>query len=254
MARLAGKVAVVTGGSSGIGAACCRLFVAEGAKVVIADLGEPSDAQLVKAIAAKPDSFKFITTNVTDEAQVAAAVALAESSWGRLDATVASAGVPGLGGAVDMTGDQWDAVFDVNAKGVFLLGKHAIPAMIRSGGGSLTNISSAYGLVGAPGFAAYCASKGAVRLLTKATAVEFAMQGIRCNSIHPGVIETPMVTAIFDQAEDPVETRKIFAAQQPNNQIGTPDDIGWGCVYLASDEAKFVSGAELSIDGGLVAR
>ncbi len=173
MGRLAGKVAVISGGSSGIGAGCSRLFAAEGARVVIADRAEPSDPQLLQAMNASPDSFRFIATDVTNEAQVAAAVELAETTWGRLDATVACAGVSGEGGAVDVTADQWDHVMAVNGKGVFLLGKFAIPAMLRTGGGSLTNISSAYGMIGAPGFAAYCASKGAVRLLTKATAVEF---------------------------------------------------------------------------------
>jgi len=253
MGRLAGKVAVITGGSSGIGAACARLFVREGARVVVADRAGPSDPRLVAGMAAAPDSFRYIATDVTDEAQVAAAVALAESTWGRLDSTVACAGVSGEGGAVDLTAEQWDHVQAVNGKGVFLLGKHAIPAMLRVGGGSLTNISSAYGMIGAPGFAAYCASKGAVRLLTKATAVEFAAQGIRCNSIHPGVIDTPMLQQMFDRSDDPAEMRRIIEGQQPNLRTGKPEDVAWGCVYLASDEAAFVNGAELSIDGGIVA-
>lgn len=253
MARLAGKVAVISGGSSGIGAACSRLFVAEGARVVIADRAEPSDPQLLAAMQAAPDSFRFIATDVTDEAQVAAAVALAESTWGRLDSTVACAGVPGEGGAVDISAEKWDHVMAVNGKGVFLLGKYAIPAMLRVGGGSLTNISSAYGMIGAPGFAAYCASKGAVRLLTKATAIEFAARNIRCNSIHPGVIHTPMLQQIFDRSDDPEAMRATIEGQQPNLRTGMPDDIAWGCVYLASDEATFVNGAELSIDGGIVA-
>ncbi|MES2492094.1 MAG: glucose 1-dehydrogenase [Pseudomonadota bacterium] len=253
MGRLAGKVAIITGGSSGIGAACARLFAAEGARVVVADRAAPSDPKLVAAMDAAPNSFRYIATDVTDEAQIAAAVALAEGTWGQLDATVACAGVSGEGGAVDLSADQWDHVLAVNGKGVFLLGKHAIPAMLRAGGGSLTNISSAYGMIGAPGFAAYCASKGAVRLLTKATAVEFAAQGIRCNSVHPGVIDTPMLQQMFDRSDDPAEMRRIIEGQQPNLRTGKPDDIAWGCVYLASDEAAFVNGAELSIDGGIVA-
>lgn len=253
MGRLAGKIAVITGGASGIGAACSRLFAQEGARVVIADLQEPNDASLVDAIKAYPDRFAFIATDVTKEDDVAAAIALAESKWGRLDSTIACAGVPGEGSDLSLTQQQWDSIMAVNARGVFFVHKHAIPLMLRGDGGSLTNISSAYGMIGAAGFAAYCASKGAVRLLTKSTAIEHAKENIRCNSIHPGVIETPMLHRIFDRSDDPEATRKLFTAQQPNGRNGQPEDIAWGCVYLASDEAAFVNGAELSIDGGLVA-
>ncbi len=253
MGRLAGKVAVITGGASGIGAACSRLFAQEGAKVVIADIQEPTDPALAKAIKTNEASFTFIKTDVMKEEDVAAAIALAESKWGRLDATVACAGVSGQGSDVSLSQDEWDTIMAINARGVFFVHKHAIPAMLKSGGGSLTNISSAYGMIGAAGFAAYCASKGAVRLLTKSTAIEHAREGIRCNSIHPGVIETPMLHAIYDGTEDPEATRQLFEAQQPSGRTGRPDDIAWGCVYLASDEAAFVNGAELSIDGGIVA-
>ena len=193
-------------------------------------------------------------TDVTREGDVRAAIAAAVDNWGRLDSAVACAGVPGQGSDVDLTEDEWERIMAVNAKGVFFLTKHAVPEMVKAGGGSITNISSAYGVVGAPGFAAYCASKGAVRTFTKSTAIEHAAQGIRANSIHPGVIETPMLQGIFDRTDDPEATRALFSAQQPNGYNGVPEDIGWGCVYLASDEARFVNGVELPIDGGLLAR
>lgn len=252
--RLQGKVAVITGGASGIGGATSRLFVAEGAKVIVADRQEPLDTKLIDLIAAQPDDIRFVRTDVTKEADIVAAVEAALSAWGRLDAAIACAGVPGQGSDVDLTVDEWDHIMAVNARGVFLTTKHAVPAMLRSGGGAIVNISSAYGVVGAPGYAAYCASKGAVRTFTKSTAIEHATQGIRSNSIHPGVIETPMVQAIFDRTDDPVATRAAYTAQQPCGFNGEPEDIAWGCVYLASDEARFVTGVELPIDGGLLAR
>jgi NAD(P)-dependent dehydrogenase (short-subunit alcohol dehydrogenase family) len=252
--RLAGKVAVITGGASGIGGAASRLFVAEGAKVIVADRQEPLDEQLIALIAARSDDIRFARTDVTQEAEVKGAMDAALSAWGRLDAAIACAGVPGQGSDVDLTVDEWDRIMAVNARGVFLTTKHAVPAMLRSGGGSIVNISSAYGVVGAPGYAAYCASKGAVRTFTKSTAIEHAAQGIRANSIHPGVIETPMLQGIFDRTDDPEATRAAYSAQQPNGFNGAPEDIAWGCVYLASDEARFVNGVELPIDGGLLAR
>ena len=252
--RLKGKVAVFTGGASGIGAATSRLFVGEGAAVIVADRQEPLDQRLAGLLAEAPDRIKFVRTDVTSEADVKNAIATAVSSWGRLDAAVACAGVPGQGSDIDLTEAEWDRIMAVNAKGVFYVTKHAVPEMLKVGGGSIINISSAYGIIGAPGFAAYCASKGAVRTFTKSTAVEHAAQGIRANSIHPGVIETPMLQGIFDGTDDPQATRELFSAQQPNGYNGQPEDIGWGCVYLASDEARFVNGVELAIDGGLIAR
>ena len=252
--RLKGKVAVVSGGASGIGAATARLFASEGAKVIVADLQEPLDTALADLLASSPETIKFQKCDVVSEAEVAAAIDAAVSSWGRLDAVVACAGVPGQGAAADIDADQWDKTLAVNARGVFFLTKYAIPHMIASGGGSITNISSAFGIVGGPHFAAYCASKGAVRNFTKAVAIDYVGQGIRSNSIHPGVIQTPMIQGVIDGAPDPVAARGMFNALQPGGQGGVPEDIAWGCVYLASDESRFVNGAELVIDGGLLAR
>lgn len=253
--RLNGKVAIITGGASGIGAASSRLFVAEGAKVIVADRQEPRDAALARLLAEQRGDIRFVRTDVCIEADIIAAVAMAMETWGRLDVAVACAGVPGQGSDVDLAVEEWDRIMAVNARGVFLATKHSVPAMLSSGGGgSIINISSAYGIVGAPGYAAYCASKGAVRTFTKSTAIEHAAQGIRANSIHPGVVETPMLQDIFDATDDPAATRAAYSAQQPNGFNGTPEDIAWGCVYLASDEARFVNGVELPIDGGLIAQ
>jgi NAD(P)-dependent dehydrogenase (short-subunit alcohol dehydrogenase family) len=252
--RLHGKTAVVTGGASGIGAATSRLFLEEGASVVIADLQPPSDAKLLATLETAGGRAAFLRTDVLDEQQVRAAIDAAVNRWGRLDIAVACAGVPGQGSAADLSEAEWDRILGINAKGVFFVTKHAIPAMLAANGGSIINISSVYGIIGAPGFAAYCASKGAVRTFTKSAAIEYGARGIRSNSIHPGVIETPMLHGLFARSDDPAATRAAFSAQQPNGFNGEPEDIAWGCVYLASDEARFVNGVELAIDGGLIAR
>lgn len=252
--RLKGKVAVISGGASGIGAATARLFVAEGARVIVADLQEPLDTALADLLVSNPEAAKFRRCDVSVEADVVAAIDDAVATWGRLDATVACAGVPGQGAAADITADHWDRTFAINARGVFLFTKYAIPHMIKAGGGSIINISSAFGIVGGPHFAAYAASKGAVRNFSKATAIDYVGHGIRSNSVHPGYIDTPMVQNIVNNAPDTGAAQSMFNALQPGGRGGMPEDIAWGCVYLASDEARFVTGAELVIDGGLLAR
>jgi len=252
--RLQNKVAVISGGASGIGAATARLFVAEGARVVVADLQAPLDPQLVSLIDANPDSIRFIKCDVSIEAEIVAAIDTAVKSFGKLDTVVACAGVPGMGAAGDISADHWDRTFAINARGVFLFTKYAIPHMIEAGSGSIINISSAFGIVAGPHFAAYAASKGAVRNFSKSVALDYIGQGIRSNSIHPGYIDTPIVQNIINNAEDTGAAQAMFNALQPGGRGGAPEDIAWGCVYLASDEARFVTGAELVIDGGLLAR
>jgi NAD(P)-dependent dehydrogenase (short-subunit alcohol dehydrogenase family) len=252
--RLKGKIAVISGGASGIGAATARLFVAEGARVIVADLQEPLDAALADLLASNPAAARFRRCDVSVERDVAAAIDDAIATWGRLDTIVACAGVPGQGAAADITADHWDRTFAINARGVFLFTKYAVPHMIEAGGGSIINISSAFGIVGGPHFAAYAASKGAVRNFSKATAIDYVRYGIRSNSVHPGYIDTPMVQDIVNNAPDTGAAQSMFNALQPGGRGGVPEDIAWGCVYLASDEARFVTGAELVIDGGLLAR
>lgn len=252
--RLPNKVAVISGGASGIGAATARLFAAEGACVIVADVQEPLDPQLASLIDASSDRIRFIKCDVSIEDDVAAAIEAAVTAFGKLDTVVACAGVAGLGAAGDITAEHWDRTFAINARGVFLFTKYAIPHMITAGGGSIINISSAFGIVAGPHFAAYAASKGAVRYFSKSTALDYIGQGIRSNSIHPGYIDTPIVQNIINNAADTDTAQAMFNALQPGGRGGVPEDIAWGCVYLASDESRFVTGAELVIDGGLLAR
>ena len=252
--RLLNKVAVISGGASGIGAATARLFVAEGARVIVADLQEPVVPELVSLMNDNPDIIRFVKCDVSAENEVIAAIEAAVAAFGKLDTIVACAGVAGMGAAADITAAHWDRTFAINARGVFLFTKYAIPHMIEAGGGSIINISSAFGIVAGPHFAAYAASKGAVRNFSKSTALDYIGQGIRCNSIHPGYIDTPIVQNIIANASDTGAAQASFNALQPGGKSGAPEDIAWGCVYLASDEAKFVTGAELVIDGGLLAR
>ena len=252
--RLNGKVAVISGGASGIGAAAARLFVSEGARVVVADLQEPLDEKLAELINSKSEAIKFQKCDVSSEDEVVSAIDAAVSAFGKLDTIVACAGVAGMGAAGDISAEHWDKTFAINARGVFLFTKYAIPHMIKAGGGSIINISSAFGIVAGPHFAAYAASKGAVRNFSKSVALDYIGQGIRSNSIHPGYIDTPIVQNIINKAEDVDAAQASFNKLQPGGRPGVPEDIAWGCVYLASDEARFVTGAELVIDGGLLAR
>jgi 3(or 17)beta-hydroxysteroid dehydrogenase len=249
--RLAGKVALISGGARGMGAVEARLFAKEGAKVTIGDILEDEGRQLEAAIAAAGGEAMFVHLDVTHEAAWQHAVEATVSRFGRLDVLVNNAGISGRGRVEDTTVKEWDQVMEVNAKGVFLGTKVAIPAMRASGGGSIINISSQLGLVGTDHSSPqYQASKGAVRLLTKATAVQYAKEGIRANSVHPGPIVTPMTEAA---RADP-ERYHLMLSRIPMGCYGQPEDVAYGVLYLASDEAKWVTGSELVIDGGWTAQ
>ena len=192
----------------------------------------------------------FVHLDVTDEDSWVRAVAETVSLFGKLDIVVNNAGVGGDRGRLESTTvEAWDRIMDINAKGVFLGTKAAIPEMRKAGGGSIVNISSVYGLVGSGGSSAYHASKGAVRLLTKSTAIQYASDGIRANSVHPGIIETPMTEAIL---ADPERSQK-WANDTPLGRRGGPEDVAYGVLFLASDESSFMTGSELVIDGGFTA-
>ncbi|NID14622.1 SDR family NAD(P)-dependent oxidoreductase [Luteibacter yeojuensis] len=252
MHRLKGKVAVVTGGSMGIGAACARRMAAEGADVVVADICRPD------AIHALPDGGRidFVHTDVGREAEVAGAIQHARSMYGRLDILVNNAGIAGTDKPThELTEDEWDRVQRINVKGVFFGVKHAIAPMREAGGGSIINLSSIYGLVGAADVPPYHASKGAVRLMTKTDALLYAKDRIRVNSIHPGFIRTPMVEGyVAGMDVEEAEGFQAIAALHPLGRLGTPDEIAWCAVFLASDEASFITGAEFVVDGGYTAR
>lgn len=252
--RLDGKVAIVTGGASGIGAAACRLFAREGAAgVVIADVNEELGHKVAGEIQARGGNAIFVRLDVTDEQQWIDAVKAAVERYGRLDVVVNSAGMSGplaRARVEETTVEGWDIVHAVNAKGVFLGTKHAIPEMRRAGGGSIINIASIFGIVGSRASTSYHSSKGAVRAFTKAAAVQYAPEKIRVNAIYPGFTDTPMTEDLHSQPGE----RERRTALTPLGRLGRPDDIAWGCVYLASDESSFVTGSELVIDGGMIAR
>ena len=247
--RLEGKVALISGGARGMGAEEALLFAREGARVVVADVLEAEGRALAASIPG--GQAIFVRLDVTQEADWQRTVSLAEEVYKRLDILVNNAGVSAVGGIEDTTEEEWDRVMEVNAKGVFLGTKYAIPAMQRAGGGSIINISSQLGIVAmSESSPQYIASKGAVRLLTKSTAIQYAADGIRCNSVHPGPIVTPMTD--FRRSDPSV--RELMTSRIPLGRYGEAIDVAYGVLYLASDEASFVTGSELVIDGGWVAQ
>jgi len=252
MGRLDGKVALISGGARGQGAAEALLFAREGAKVVIGDLLDDEGKQIEAQIAELGGDASYVHLDVTSASDWDAAVQIALDRYGRLDILVNNAGIGGSGGGVEgETSENWDTTLDINAKGVFLGTKAAIPALRGSGGGSIVNISSIAGLIGlGSGNPAYAASKGAVRLLTKSTAIQYAADNIRCNSVHPGLIVTAMTEGIF---ADP-ERLKYWDDNTPLGRYGTVDDIANGVLFLASDESSYMTGSELVIDGGVTAQ
>ena len=248
--RLAGKVAIVTGGSRGMGETEAKMFAAEGAKVVIADVSEDAGRRVEAEIAEAGGEALFIELDVTDERQWEDAVAKAVERFGRLDVLVNNAGVSGGIASDVLDTDAWDKLMDVNAKGVFLGMKHAIPEMRRSGGGSIINISSISGFVGQEYVhMGYNASKGAVRIMTKTAAARYAREGIRVNSVHPGIMP-PMGTSTVTAAP---ETRERMLAQVPMGREGRREEVGYAVLFLASDEASYITGTELVVDGGFLA-
>jgi NAD(P)-dependent dehydrogenase (short-subunit alcohol dehydrogenase family) len=254
--RVKGKVAVVTGGAMGIGRSTCLLLAREGASVALTDLLEEPGRRATQEIQSAGGKAEFWQLDVSREAEVKRVFDEIRAKFGRIDVLVNNAGISGANKPThEVTEREWDTLMAVNVKGVFFCTKHAIPHMRAAGGGSIINLSSIYGLVGAGDVPPYHASKGAVRLMTKNDALIYAADKIRVNSIHPGYIWTPMVENFA--ATMPVameEARKMMAAKHPLGHVGEPEDIGWGIVYLASDEAKFVTGSELVIDGGYTAQ
>ena len=253
MGRLDGKVAIVTGGASGIGRGCAFRLAAEGARVVVADVNEVDGTATATAL--RPPHV-FHALDVTDEAAWVRVVAETVRAFGRLDILVNGAGIGILGDIERVTLADWRLTNAVNSEGTMLGCQAAIRAMKETGGGSLINLSSVAGLVGDADTPAYCASKGAVRLLTKSVALHCARRNyhIRCNSVHPSFIETPMVEALIATAKDPAKMRERLEQANPLRRIGEVDDVAHLVVYLASDESKFITGSEFVVDGGLTAR
>ena len=249
--RLENKVALISGGARGMGAEEARLFAREGAKVVIGDTLEAEGRQVEAEINESGGGCIFLRLDVTSEPAWQEAVAATVARFGRLDILVNNAGVSSRGILEDCTAQEWDRVMGVNAKGVFLGTKAVIPEMKKAGGGSIINISSASGIIGQGNIQpVYNASKGAVRIFTKSVAIQYAKEGIRVNSVHPGPIDTAMAGA---RLEDP-ELQAQSVARIPLGRTAHPREVAYGVLYLASDESSFVTGSELIIDGGWTAQ
>jgi len=257
MARLKDKVAIVTGGAVGIGAAACEMMAREGAAVAVTDVLEDEGVATVERILSAGGTARFWHLDVSDEAEVERVLGevAAADAFGKLDIVVNNAGIAGANKPTDeITAEEWDKVIKINVNGVFFCTKHAISHLRHAGGGSIINLSSIYGIIGAPDLPAYHASKGAVRLMTKTDALIYAKDRIRVNSVHPGYIWTPLVEELGRNSSQGIEAfRRELDSKHPIGHVGEPDDIAHGIVYLASDEAKFVTGSELVIDGGYTA-
>lgn len=255
MGRVDGKVALVTGGAAGIGRSASVLLAREGARVAVTDIRDDDGRRLVDEIAAGGGRAAFWHLDVSKEAEVRSVFAGVAEALGPITVLVNNAGIPGVNKPThEITESEWDALMAVNVKGVFFCTKHAVPQMRQAGGGSIVNLSSVYGLVGAPDSPPYHASKGAVRLMSKTDALLYATERIRVNSVHPGFIWTPMVEGYLRSVGDVAEGRRALEALHPVGHLGEPEDVGYGILYLASDESKFVTGSELVVDGGYTAR
>lgn len=245
--RLAGKVAIITGAASGMGAATARMFAREGAKIVIADMLEHEGQQVADAIGA---AARFEKLDVTNEANWASVVTAATRHFGKLNVLVNNAGISGSAEQDLYSTDGWHRIMAVNATGVFYGIKHAIPAMIAAGGGSIVNLSSIAGIIGSEGVhMAYNASKAAVRLMTKSAAVQQAQHGIRANSVHPGIM--PAMRTSGRTAEPAVRAERMRVI--PMRRPGEVDEVAYAILFLASDESSYITGSEIHVDGGAIA-
>lgn len=252
MKRTENKVVIVTGGALGIGRETCILLAKEGAKVAVTDILDDKGQELVKEINQSGGVAKFWHLDVSDEKEVEKVYNEVAKEFGKLDATVNNAGIAGADKPThELTEKEWDTLMNVNVKGVFFCTKYAIPHMKKGGSGSIINLSSIYGLVGAGDIPPYHASKGAVRLMSKNDAITYAKDNIRVNSVHPGFIWTPLVEKL---GKNNPEFREQLDSLHPLGHVGEAIDIAYGILYLVSDESKFVTGSELVIDGGYTCR
>lgn len=246
--RLQGKIAVVTGATGGIGAAICKRFAIEGAKVVATDLDTDMGTQLIEVIESLGGEAIFHILDVTSEHDWKVVSSQTVNYYGEPSVLVNNAGIFQRKELINITAEEWDYMMNTNVKGTFLGTKTVIPLMQKVGGGSIINLSSIAGIRGASGSSHYGASKGAVRLFSRATAQRYARNGIRCNSLHPGPIETDMGFEAW-----PESIREQRLAQMPMGRFGTPDEIANAALFLASDESSYMTGAEMVVDGGTTA-
>jgi NAD(P)-dependent dehydrogenase (short-subunit alcohol dehydrogenase family) len=251
------RVAVVTGGGSGLGAAISGRLAREGHRVVVADIDEPSSQRTVEMIAGESGARLTadpMTVDVRSEGEVAAMVDAVVERHGRLDVLVCSAAIETRSSVVDCSDDDWHRVLDVNLKGPFLCMKHAIPAMIRNGSGSVVLMGSVLGSIGAPGYAAYCASKGALVNLAKQAAIEHAPDGVRVNVVSPSATDTGLFMQVAAQAPSPDAIINLVASRNPMGRLGTAAEVCDAVAFLASDHSTYISGTVLALDGAMAAR
>jgi NAD(P)-dependent dehydrogenase (short-subunit alcohol dehydrogenase family) len=253
-AQLNDKVAIVTGAGSGIGKAIAHLFAREGARVTVMDQDEDGGSCTAESINAAGGDALFFHGSVSESTQVQAAVATTLKTYGRLDVLVNNAAVQVVATLVETSEEDWDRIQSVNLRGVFLGCKFAIPAMLRTGGGAIVNISSVLGLVGDADLAAYCAAKGGVIALTRAAAVAYGPDGVRVNCICPGDVETPLVQAYFAKHPEPAVLRREICSKYALRRIATPEEIASVALFLASDASSFIAGSTLVVDGALTVK
>jgi len=250
--KLDGKVAIITGGTDGIGKAIAHVFTKEGAKVVIAGRNEEKGDRALRELK-KAGEVTYVKADVSDSQQVRRMIEDTVQRYGRIDILVNNAAICPPGDILTTTETTWNEVIDVNLKGVFLCSKFAIPHMLKNGGGAIVNIGSINSLMAMENEAAYDASKGGVLMLTKAMALDFARSNIRVNCICPGAIETPMLAASLDSANDPKAARASLIQKHPLRRTGTPEEIAQAALFLATEDSSFITGATIPVDGGILA-
>jgi len=248
--RLQNKIAVITGAGSGIGRAVALTFAKEGAKVVVADWAEKGGQETVEMVKRADGEAVFIKTDVSQASDIEKMVETCLENFGRVDILINNAGILKMGPLHQTSEEDWDAVIDVNLKGVFLASKKVIPEMLKQGQGKIVNVASVAGLAGFENLGPYCASKGGIIALTREMALEYAKNKINVNCIAPGVIKTAMTKGMLDDSA----TRQGLEAQTPYPRLGEPEDIAMAALYLASDESNFITGEILVVDGGFIAK
>ncbi|HYP20415.1 MAG TPA: SDR family oxidoreductase [Chloroflexia bacterium] len=252
--KLKDRVAVITGAGSGIGQAMALLFAREGARILAADINAEAAQATADAVVAEGGTCRSFAVDVVQPEQVRAMIEQAVSAYGRIDILCNNAGIGSTTSVVECEPEDWDRVMAVNVKSVYLGCKYAVPHMLAQGSGVIVNTASVAGMVGLVKRASYSASKGAVIALTRQVAIEYVEQGIRVNCLCPGTVDSPWVGRLLDQADDPAAARQALVARQPIGRLGNPEEIAAAALYLASDDAAFITGTGLVIDGGLTAR